>query len=216
MSKIAVFYHCRLSMGQPHIDFGHASAIMAEQMLALKNSGLADAADYMLVGVNGGGADACAAASMAPEKAEVVEYPRTTRGEHPTLHRLQKWLGDHPDWYVMYHHCKGAIHKGEPQYDNWRRRMEKVCVHEWRRAVKDLDSGVDSVGAHWLTPEQFPSLVKSPFWGGNFWWAKASFLATLPPMPETAHTRPEFYFAESWIGLGPRRPSVRDYCPGWP
>jgi hypothetical protein len=129
---------------------------------------------------------------------------------------MQKWCKENPDWYVMYHHTKGAIHKGEPAYDVWRRRMQTACVTKWKEAIADMDSGIDSVGAHWLTPEGWPDRVKSPFWGGNFWWAKASFLNTLLQLRQTATTRAEFYEAESWIGLGPRRPVVKDYCPGWP
>ena len=153
---------------------------------------------------------------MAPERATVVQYPDHFRGELPTLFELQRWAKENQDWYVFYHHTKGAIHKGEPLYDAWRRRMQDIGVNHWRRAVSDLDSGIESVGGHWLTPEQFPGLVKAPFWGGNFWWAKASFLNTLPQLRQTAENRAQFYDAESWIGWGPRRPKIKDYYPGWP
>jgi hypothetical protein len=216
MKPIAVFYHCRLSGGDPFIHVDHAAQIMNEQMTALEFSGLADAAQEIYIGVNGGHQDATLAKLLATPKATVIEHPGHYRGEHPTLNYLVNWLQNHRDWYVLYHHTKGAIHKGEIAYDVWRRRMQDVVVLNWRRSVQDLDNGMDSVGAHWLTPEQFGHLVKSPFWGGNFWWAKAEFLLTLPPMPVTANSRPEFYYAESWIGLGPRRPKVKDYIPGWP
>lgn len=216
MKPLAVFYHCRLSGGDPHIDFDHAFGIMTEQMAALKKSGLEAQASHIMVGVNGGEFDTIAASTLAPSKAQLISWPEHFRGELPTLNHLQKWLPGHEDWYVLYHHCKGAIHKGEVAYDIWRRRMQSATVDNWHQAVSDMDQGIESVGAHWLTPEQFPHLVSSPFWGGNFWWAKAKFLMTLPPMPETANSRPEFYLAESWIGRGPRRPTVRDYYPGWP
>ena len=185
-------------------------------MSALKNSGLQRAASHIMVGVNGGDFDAIAAAQLMPPEANLIQWPAHFRGELPTLNHLQKWLPDHPDWYVLYHHCKGAIHKGELAYDVWRRRMQAATVDTWTRAISDMDNGIDSVGAHWLTPEVYPSMVTSPFWGGNFWWATSNFLSTLPPMPETATTRAEFYLAESWIGRGPRRPIIKDYCPGWP
>lgn len=216
MKPLAVFYHTRLSGGDPPIDFDHAFGIMEEQMGALKRSGLEDAADSIYIGVNGGEFDFIAAGELAPKKAVLIRHPDHFRGELPTLNYLQKWLPGHEDWYVLYHHCKGAIHKGEGAYHAWRRRMQSATVDNWQRAVEAMDNGSESVGAHWLTPEQWPSLVGSPFWGGNFWWAKASFLLTLPTIPETATTRAEFYIAESWIGSGPHRPIVTDYHPGWP
>lgn len=216
MKPISVFYHTRLSGGDPHIDFDHAFGIMKEQMDALKASGLEDAADEIYVGVNGGEFDQMAAAELAPKKAKLLLHPATYRGELPTLFYLQQWLPAHLSWHVFYHHTKGAIHKGEPAYDAWRRRMQAVGVENWSRAVANLEGGYESVGAHWLTPQQWPHLVNFPFWGGNFWWATAAFLSTLPPMPQTANTREEFYLAESWIGRGPRPPRVIDYNPGWP
>jgi hypothetical protein len=216
MREIAVFYHTRLSGGDPHIDFDHASNIMAEQMQELIATGLAEAASKLLIGVNGGMHDFCAAACMAPPNAEMVAHPNHFRGELPTMFIMQQWCRSNPSAYVMYHHTKGAIHKGEILYDAWRKRMMNCCTSNWRQCIKDLDEGYESIGCHWLTPEQFGPAVKAPFWGGNFWWAKASFLNTLPQLRQTADTREQFYDAESWIGWGPRRPLVKDYYPGWP
>ena len=216
MKEIAVYYHTRLSGIDPHIDHDHAMGIMAEQMAELRRSGLEEAASRIVVGVNGGDCDFVAAAMMAPGKAELVQHPDHFRGELPTMFLMQKWARENPDWYVFYHHTKGAIHKGEPMYDLWRRRMQDNGVTNWKRAVKDLDNGYDSVGIHWLTPEQFGASVAAPYWGGNFWWAKTSFLNTLPQLRQTAITRDQFYDAESWIGWGKRQPKVMDYYPGWP
>lgn len=88
-------------------------------------------------------------------------------------------------------------------------------INGWHECVHRLNLGFESVGAHWLTPEQYPHLVKSPFWGGNFWWARASLLAELPPLPVRAENREDFYLAESWIGMG-RRPRVFDFHHEWP
>ena len=92
--------------------------------------------------------------------------------------------------------------------------MERMTVWAWRTCVADLANGTDACGCHWLTPEQFPKLVKSPFFGGTFWWAKASYLKTLPQFP--AATWANRFEAENWIGRGNPRPRVKDYLPGWP
>jgi hypothetical protein len=92
--------------------------------------------------------------------------------------------------------------------------MEMYLVWNWKTCRNDINRGMDSCGTHWLTPQQFSSMVSSPFWGGNFWWATAKFLLTLPPLPEpTWNNR---YHAEGWIGIGPKLPRVRDYHAKWP
>jgi hypothetical protein len=45
--------------------------------------------------------------------------------------------------------------------------------------------------------------------GGNFWWANANYLRTLPPLRYK-----DRFDAETWIGLG--NPLVHDLLPGWP
>jgi len=210
---LAVFHHCRLSGGDPPIDFNHALGIYVEQMLALKDSGLEDAADFIYCGVNGGPADFAAAACLAPERAEVVEHPATARSELSTMRALQQWLPGHENWFVLFHHLKCATRKDE-WCAKWRLRMQDAVVTNWRRCVADLEAGSEAVGCHWLTPEQFRGLVRTPYFAGTFWFAKASYLITLPPLPKA--TWENRFEAEIWIGKGPRRPVVKCYREGWP
>jgi hypothetical protein len=98
--------------------------------------------------------------------------------------------------------------------------MENVVLHNWRRCVADMDAGADAVGAHWLTREKYGAIVNpehggTPFFGGVFYWAKASFLAQLPPLPEKFACTADWYICEHWIGMGPL-PKVVDYIPCWP
>lgn len=213
--KIALFHHARLSGGDPPIDFSWASSIFAEQIIALRDSGLTDAASEIYIGVNGGEQDAFAAQSMAPEKAQVIQHPDDARGELPTLNLMWNWARKHPGWLVYYCHTKGATHHGDQLYANWRRCMERACVHNWQRCVKDLEAGAEAVGCHWLTDQKY-SNVGPPFFGGNFYWATADFLMTLPEIPRTARDRGMFYEAEVWLAKGPRLPRIRDYAPHWP
>jgi hypothetical protein len=214
MKSIAIFYHAILDGGAVPINTDAALGIMFEQMAALKASGLSEAATEIIVGLNGSDAAALMVRAMVPEKARVVRHPDGNHSEIPTLTLLRYWLPGHEDWTVFYHHIKGVTHPGVPLYERWRRRMEQACVWGWRECVADLKRGTEAVGCHWLTPEQYPALVKTPMFGGTFWWATAQYLMTLPPLPEP--TWANRYEAESWIGRGPRRPVVRDYHPGWP
>ena len=92
--------------------------------------------------------------------------------------------------------------------------VSMLCPPVAPSPAERLAKGRDSCGAHWMTPEQFPGKVKSPFWGGTFFWATAKFLLSLPPLPPP--TWKNRFEAENWIGRGPSRPSVTDYHNGWP
>ena len=208
--KIAIWYHCVLS--GPRIPNGdHAIAILSEQMHALKRSQLAAAADSFTVAINGNDSDALTLCSLAPEKAGLV-INSGGQSEIPTLVHLRARL--QPGWAIFYHHLKGVSHPGEAAYDNWRHRMEEVCVWNWKQCVIDLGRGYDAVGCHWLTPEKFPGAVTSPFFGGTFWWARSEYLMQLPPLPPDSFENR--YHAEGWIGTRRPYPTVMDYIPGWP
>jgi hypothetical protein len=215
MHPICVVYHCILSGGSVPIDTEIACRILHDQMRALKDSGLLDAADEFHVGVNGGHEDAEIVRMFSPcLKVDIREHGPGATSEIPTLKWLREWLPAHSDWYVLYHHMKSITHPTDPFYARWRQRMEKHVVWNWRACVAQLDHGVDACGCHWLTPEQFPSVHNCPFFGGTFYWATAKFLLTLPPLPEP--TWANRFEAENWIGRGPRRPRIMDFHPGWP
>ena len=212
MSKIAVFFHCIISDGERPIDKDYALNLIASQMTALQDSGLSDACHYLCVGVNGDEVDSAAVSMLCPKKADIVTHGKTARTEITTLNLIQRWLPEHRGWNVLYHHTKGVSTPN--QADGWRRRMERHCVWNWQECLKLLDNGFEAVGCHWLTPEGHGSSIGSPFFGGTFWWAKADYLLTLPPLPEPIWANR--YEAETWIGKGPRRPRVKDLYPGWP
>lgn len=212
--KIAVFYHCILSGGTIPIDTSYACALMADQMDALKESGLLAACDDFFIGINGGGEDVQIAKMIAPAKAKLLAHGPNTTTEIPTMKCLQGWALQNPDCRFMYHHIKGVTHPGDANYQRWRENMEKVCVWGWRNCIENLDSGFDAAGAHWLTPEKYPSIVQSPFFGGTFWWATARYLMQLPDLPEP--TWQNRFEAEGWIGKRRPYPRVIDYSPYWP
>jgi hypothetical protein len=209
---IAIFYHCILSSKERPIDPDYALSLIEVQMHALQQSGLADAASSIFVGVNGSDSDALAVACLCPPKATIICHGQGAITEIPTMTALRKWAIEHPGFYLFYHHTKGVSTPN--QADGWRRRMEHHNVWRWRDCVLALDKGHDACGCHWLTPEQNPECIKTPMFGGTFWWAKTEYIATLPPLPEPIWQLR--YEAESWIGRGPRRPKVKDFSPGWP
>lgn len=212
MNGIGVFYHCLLSSPHRPIDMDYALNLIANQMAAIKESGLENAAQDMTIGVNGSASDALAVACLAPSKATVIHHGAGTTTEIPTMNILREYARQHPGWAIMYHHSKGVSTPN--QADGWRRRMESVVVWGWGHCLKALDEGAEACGAHWLTPEKNPGAIASPFFGGTFWWARADYINRLPPLPEAKWENR--YEAESWIGKGQPRPRVVDFYPGWP
>jgi hypothetical protein len=211
--NLCVFHHSRLSMVDPPIDFDWASGIFAEQMQSLEESGLLAACAELHLGVSGDEADLCAAAEMAPEKANVFRNDPNTCGELPTMVALQQWLPGHSDWGICYFHTKGASAKDNLAYRGWRHCMENVVIWNWAQCVKDLEAGFDCVGPHWLTPARYPTLVGTPMYGGTMWWAKGSYLERLPQLSPTGPSRWE---AEAWIGKASGRIRARHYADHWP
>lgn len=227
--KIAVFYHTLFFIKDHPLTNG--VAITREQMDLMRASGLVDAASEIHIGINGGQESRVYALQNLPRKGSVYYHGLDKTSEMPTLERLQAWLPGHDDWNVLYFHAKGATHAQSDPDDvsrygmgaraycdferRWRACMMRHCITNWRTCVADLDAGFESVGCHWMM--NVGAHNRDNIWGGNFWWARASFLMSLPNI-STLDTvnRPDLpdskrYEAEHWIGEGPRLPKIKDY-----
>ena len=210
--KVAVFYHCLLSARNRPIPEEYAMNLVMEQMSALIVCGLAEAATELKVYVNGTPEETAVIASVCDPKTQLICNGTEANTEIPTLVQLREWATQNPDAAILYHHTKGVSTPN--QADKWRLRMEAFMVWNWLDCVDRLQNGVDAVGCHWLTPEGNPGTISSPFFGGNFWWAKSEYVSRLPQLPpDTWENR---YEAESWIGRGNPRPRIFDPSPGWP
>jgi hypothetical protein len=119
--------------------------------------------------------------------------------EHAALDLAREVAGRHPGHAVLYAHTKGITHQGEQEgerihMNEWRRCMTRAVLLDWRSKLAVLED-CDAIGEHLLTPQDFPGLVRSPFFGGNFWWANASFLRDCKLVDwSDRHT------AETWLG----------------
>lgn len=220
MTKIAIFYHCLFYMGDPPVLLPNALSVVREQMNTLKNSGLEDAADQIVCCVNGSKESEEIAKRELPKKAKIVMNGIQSRCENRTILELEKWLPGHEDYLVLYFHTKGSIH-AEEYNRRWRRCMMKHLVSNWYQCVKDLEAVYESVGCHWMEPPQTPD--GQCIWAGTFWWAKASFLKTLPSIMERDSIRINGldalegrYESEVYLCNGPKLPIIRDYHgPKW-
>lgn len=217
--NIAVWYHIALT---PPIDRQAGLTLFREQMSLLKTSGLAASSAHTVIGVNGTNQDVKDLNGFAHGSIILHE---NCRSELPTLYALQKWLPGHEDWYVCYWHAKGVTHPGNEAYFRWRKCMELAVIVNHKRCLNDLDRGYQTVGCHWIDRTKYPHENDPPtpgwnfgghIWGGNFFWAKASYLLTLPPLPQNSTCRAEDFLAEIWPGSGFSQPIAFDYAPHWP
>lgn len=222
MKPIAIFYHALFFLDSPDNLIENAATIVHGQMELLKDTGLLNAASEFHVGLNGGQESLELARLLIPSKAKITLHGLQCHNECRTLRMLEQWLPSHADWYVFYFHAKGCTHPAEdPLRTRWRGCMTRNLISNWRQCVADLDAGFESVGCHWMTGAQTPP--GQSIWAGNFWYAKASFLCTLPSIMKRERLKvsgldsvDSRYEGEVWIGNGPRLPSVRDYHgPGW-
>lgn len=206
--KIALFFHAWIN------DFEHCVGIVQEQLEAMEQSGLIAASSEFHIGVSADTVGACAVSMIAPVGSNVVIHPAGTCGELPTLCMLQQWLPSHQDWFVCYTHTKGGQYPKSTTWAAWRRCMSSVVVWNWKMCVGDLTQGFDTVGAHLIDPKKYGASVGNfAYWGGNFWWATAKHLLTLPVLSPNGPSRFE---AEVFIGKTKRKINFRDHAPHWP
>ena len=138
--------------------------------------------------------------------------------EQITIEVMHEWSKEaHPQTPVFYSHTKGAF-QDCPMNTQWRQAMNGYLIDHWTEWALAIRRGsYDAIGLHWLTHEQYPEYIHpmKPMFGGNFWWARAGYLAQLERVTGT----PEFppinrWEAEGWVGQG--GPKVMDLVPGWP
>lgn len=118
------------------------------------------------------------------------------------------------EFYVCHITHKGASHP-EGGHQNWRKYMQYWNIEKWQECVAKLDEGYDTCGAAFLNNPPHP------FYAGNFYWAKASYLRRCkfmhtpyqvlfePQFSEQPHHRFDW---ECWHGSG--NPKAYDMHPG--
>lgn len=191
--------------------------LVNQHLMAVSNYGLASAIQEIRIGIVGQPANrkevkAFLATVMPADRCKVV-VERTTAWEQATLTEMYKASQEEPDAVYLYAHTKGG---SDASLINqlWCRSMTFFCVVAWQNALEKLE-GVDIAGPHWITKEKWPHMADHnnphgyPYFGGNYWWARATHIAKLG-IPERDHR----WQAEHWIGKAEAQ--VADLCPGWP
>ncbi len=188
--------------------------VLNEHIDSLIMSGLLNHVKMCFVGFVGR-ASAIKKAQLILSKRNItyVSVVETLTGfEQVTLSQICKIVKD-SDAYIVYCHNKGSYRCCKAS-DWWRQSMTLHIIHGWRKCIKYFAlRDIDIVGTHWICAQEYPGLIlenDTPFFGGNFWWAKISYLRSLDPLK--TQTR---FDAEKWIGTNPHVHFI-DLKRGWP
>jgi hypothetical protein len=95
------------------------------------------------------------------------------------------------DFDLLYFHTKGVV-SATPQVACWREILNHYCINEWAKCVRLLED-YDIVGVKDIHSDINNTL------SGNFWWAKSSYIRTLPD-PLLTNTQDRYYY-EHWVKL---------------
>lgn len=172
---------------------------LTEHLTALREHGLMDSLATFQVGVVGGEASRREVISLLDDATIIAEADEGW--EQVTLFKLRDFARDN-DGVYFYAHTKSAANPTDINI-GWRKSMTYYNVVRWQDALSHLAEH-DAVGCHWL------GRFDNPIFGGNYWWANARHIRSLPEPKMISR-----YHAETWVGLSPSM-TVYDMNVGWP
>ena len=168
--------------------------IVEEQVKKIENSGLLDAVEkiwYVVVGDNG--------FRINGDKYQLLAQSSNMKlTENFTINmlRTEVLLNMTDDYKVFYIHTKGVTRQKKSIY-LWRIYMEYFNITMWLHCVDALFHA-DAVGVN----RRIYQKTRVHF-SGNFWWARASYLKTLPQLSVEGYGREvNRWDGEFWIGDG--------------
>jgi len=195
-----------------HLWLGGAWRVRAaEHFQALRDAGFPGPVH---VGLVGPAQDRLAARELLAQQFPVTVVAEAEAGfEEVTLralsHRVRQWPGDTA---VLYAHAKGTFNATNTNL-LWAGAMTDYLVGGWRERVAEL-ARHDLAVQTWLDRETLDPggrAIGADVAAGNFWWARADYLAGLPWLPEGLTDR---YAAEGWVGQD--SPAVACQSRDWP
>lgn len=180
--RLHLFYHVWM--------VHHWRDIVREHVRILNDSGLSAHAGIH-IGAIGAGRDLPGLIEIVRSVSQEIHYfgDNAEQYEFPTLDMLRAHC-EKQDGLVCYFHTKGVSHLEDPNdtYRDWLATMNEHVLKNWLRCVNALDHGCDVAGCRFKLGEK-----ELPYFAGNFWWAKNSYIRDLPPIEH--HSRFE---AEIW------------------
>jgi hypothetical protein len=160
-------------------------------MDSIKKHGLYDRVHELRVGIVNDKGILIEDKRLEDPKINIIYIGNSKNYERPTLLHMKKYsFIDSPNTLYFYLHTKGIRHfgtKNEETVVTWIKDMLYWNIQLWKKAV-DVLQKYDTYGCN--------VSKKTNHYSGNFWWATAKHVQTLP------NKIPEYYTApEDWITL---------------
>lgn len=192
--------------------------IVNEQLLMLKESGLADSL-YTLgdsVGITHVGPDGSLAVVLECARLHGVPVhvvrsdPNTDHYETFAMMEIDRLAkGQQTNRPIIYMHTKGVTNPSDSLKTSWRRAMGHAVISKWRENVGYLADGgrYDAAGFIWIAQGE-------QHFTGTFWMARADWIRKLPAFVPYHHAkRLVRYSCELWIGAQ-AHPTCRAFSHG--
>ncbi len=199
---IYVFYHI-------YCGPNNWQEIVQSQFAKMKDSGLLDACNRLIICVLGGeeGDRHAAIKILASQKTELVlKSEDGTNYEFPLLDKMWE-MAKNEKFYAVYFHTKGSSYdvmryksfrRSFSSFNRnskaWREMMEYFVMENWKMACSALFRGYDAFGCMWQENHH------SPHFSGNFWWTKSEHILDLPQPNRTNRFEAEFWIGRSKSG----------------
>ena len=210
MAKLFIFWHIYCT----HDIKQHSDIIVRRQWKRMIKYSLIDKVEKIFI-CKVGDAPIGLQDLYTQPKVEIIECG-TSGHEYETTSRLRKWaieLPDKTDVYVLYIHNRGSTRTLNQITNEWTQCMEHHLISRHNECISQLESNKLTVGCalqqHFFERGKQPSQIENMMfvkngrqqkhgvwhYSGNFWWAKASYIATLPE----PHKICRFRAGEDWI-----------------
>ena len=186
--RIAVIHSCMLSES--------SFSVLADMLEQLQGYGLMDQLDSLVVlnygeplpeAVRARYAHPCITWLYMGDQVLYFEVPSLRVAQRLSQHLAVQGVGAQ----LLYLHTKGVSYKEQhPQIQDWSDMMLYFLAGRANTCYHLLQSGeVDCIGANYKSEPR-------RLFSGNFWWASAQYLATLPALDYGTTGK---YEAESWL-----------------
>jgi len=179
MNPIKIFYHI-------YAWNGTWKTIVPDQLSKLMYSGLLKKSFKLYVYIVGPEGYDCAKFVGGYPNVEIIVDVNNQTAERVTLLGMRQFIK--PDDYVLYLHSKGVTKTDFEiwlRINDWRNLMEYHLIYRHEECLEKLKEH-DVIGVNRL-------LTPSPHFSGNFWWAKASYVLSLPETIGGNYLDPEQY-----------------------
>lgn len=169
--------------------------IIAEQLLLLQASELLSRTEVVWVSLIGEDLDRRTFRDLTRSfKQLVIGSELSTAGsyEYPAIQAVYDWsLRSDVAAICLYFHTKGISYADE-RHSRWRDILNDGVILNWTKHIHALNEGYDLSGQNYLNSDRF-----APHFSGNFWFARAGYLASLVD-PRHLDQRNR-YNAEAWV-----------------